>query len=213
MSSDEIVSDKMLPRVFLLKSGSIKRDWAGNILDARSSVALITSDRGRIIVDTGQEGDIDEILKALKKLDLMSSDIDYIVNTHSHLDHCSNNQLFSRAETIFPRDENMIATGVRALATPGHSRDSISVVVDAALHRPEKDKMAPASRRVVIAGDALPTLNNFQKMVPPALHVDRALAIASMKKIIEIADIIIPGHDHPFSVREERPERFVGLME
>lgn len=202
--------DEMLPRVFLLKPGSILRDQGGNILDARSSVTLIKTERGWIIVDTGQVGDEEEILKALADLGLEKSDIDIIVNTHSHPDHCANNRLFSRAKTIYPKDGELIAPGVRALATPGHSPDSISVLVDAAIQ--PGDGMAPTSRRVVIAGDALPTLGNFQKKVPPAVHYDRALAVASMNKIIAIADVVIPGHDQPFSLREESPERFVGLM-
>jgi len=201
--------DEMLPRVFLLKSGSIERDQAGNILDARSSVTLIKTERGWIIVDTGQVGDEEEILKALVDLGLEKSDIDIIVNTHSHPDHCANNRLFSRAKTIYPKDGELIAPGVRALATPGHSPDSISVLVDAAIHPPRGDGTAPATRIVVIAGDALPTLGNFRKRVPPAVHYDRALAVASMNKIIEMADMVIPGHDRPFSVGEGRPERFI----
>ena len=197
--------DEMLPRVFLLKSGSIERDQAGNILDARSSVTLIKTERGWIIVDTGQVGDEEEILKALVDLGLEKSDIDIIVNTHSHPDHCANNRLFSQAKTIYPKDGELIAPGVRALVTPGHSPDSISVLVDAAIQ--PGDGMAPTSRRVVIAGDALPTLGNFQKKVPPAVHYDRALAVASMNKIIEMADMVIPGHDRPFSVREEMQNR------
>ena len=192
--------DEMLPRVFLLKSGSIERDQAGNILDARSSVTLIKTERGWIIVDTGQVGDEEEILKALVDLGLEKSDIDFIVNTHSHPDHCANNRLFSRAMKIYPQDGEEITPGVWTLATPGHSPDSISVVVDAAIQ--PGDGMAPTSRRVVIAGDALPTLGNYQKRVPPAVHYDRALAVASMNKIIEMADMVIPGHDRPFSLRE-----------
>lgn len=213
LGADDTRADKMLPRVFLLKAGSIQRDQGGNILDARSSVTLIESDRGRIVVDTGQEGDGKEILNALKRLGLEQSDIDFIINTHSHPDHCANNHLFRRAEIIFPADGEMIAAGVRALATPGHSKDSISLVVDAAAHLPEEDRIAPASGIVVIAGDALPTWGNFQKRVPPALHYDRALAVASMNRIIEIADMVIPGHDRPFSVREGRMEKFIGLWD
>ncbi|MFZ3111761.1 MBL fold metallo-hydrolase [Methanothrix sp.] len=198
-------SDKMLPRVYLLKPGSILRDQAGIILDARSSVTLIECEKGMIIVDSGQEGDGEVILKALADLGLEGSDIDIIVNTHSHPDHCANNRLFSRAKTVYPKDGELIAPGVRALATPGHSPDSISVLVDAAIQ--QGDGMAPTSRRVVIAGDALPTLGNFQKRVPPAVHYDRALAVASMNKIIEMADMVIPGHDRPFSVREEMQNR------
>jgi glyoxylase-like metal-dependent hydrolase (beta-lactamase superfamily II) len=195
----------MLPRVFLLKAGSIERDLAGIILDARSSVTLIKTERGWIIVDTGQVGDEEEILKALADLGLEGSDIDIIVNTHSHPDHCANNRLFSRAMKIYPQDGEEVTPGVWTLATPGHSPDSISVLVDAAIQ--QGDGMAPTSRRVVIAGDALPTLGNFQKRVPPAVHYDRALAVASMNKIIEMADMVIPGHERPFSVGEEMQNR------
>jgi glyoxylase-like metal-dependent hydrolase (beta-lactamase superfamily II) len=195
----------MLPRVFLLKAGSIERDLAGIILDARSSVTLIKTERGWIIVDTGQVGDEEEILKALADLGLEGSDIDIIVNTHSHPDHCANNRLFSRAMKMYPNDGEEIAPGVRVLATPGHSPDSISVLVDAAIQ--QGDGTTPATRRVVIAGDALPTLGNFQKRVPPAVHYDRALAVASMNKIIEMADMVIPGHERPFSVGEEMQNR------
>ena len=203
--------DEMLPRVFLLKAGSILRDQAGNILDARSSVTLIESEKERIIVDTGQEGDVEVILKALADLGLEGSDIDIIVNTHSHPDHCANNRLFSRAKTVYPKDGELIAPGVRVLATPGHSPDSISVLVDAAIQ--QGDGTAPATRRVVISGDALPTLGNFQKRVPPAVHYDRALAVASMNKIIAIADVVIPGHDRPFSLRKGHINQIIGPKE
>lgn len=211
LGADDMRAEKMLPRVFLLKAGSILRDQAGNILDARSSVTLIESERGRIVVDTGQEGDGEEIQKALKRLGLDGSDIDSIINTHSHPDHCANNHLFFRAEIISLADGELIVSGVRALATPGHSKDSISLVVDAAPHQLDENAIAPATGRVVIAGDALPTLGNFQKRVPPALHYDRALAVASMNRIIKIADMVIPGHDRPFSVREGRLERFISI--
>jgi glyoxylase-like metal-dependent hydrolase (beta-lactamase superfamily II) len=56
---------------------------------------------------------------------------------------------------------------------------------------------------VVIAGDALPTLGNFLKTVPPALHVNRGLAIASLQRIIALADVVIPGHDFAFSIRKK----------
>jgi glyoxylase-like metal-dependent hydrolase (beta-lactamase superfamily II) len=75
------------------------------------------------------------------------------------------------------------------METPGHSIDSISVVIN--------------SRQVIVlAGDALPTFGNYIKMVPPALHANRELAISSMLKILKIADIVVPGHDSPFSISE-----------
>lgn len=196
----------LIPKAFLLKPGSILRDESGEILDARSSVTLIVTGKRKIIVDTGLEGEAELIKRALAGLQLSPEEIDCVVNTHSHPDHCGNNHIFSRAEILAPEVGQQIGPGVWALATPGHSLDSISVVVEGM----QQDtiganvaNMAIKARTpptIVIAGDALPTFGNFQKNVPPAIHVDRNLAISSMEKLIQLADIVVPGHDYPFSV-------------
>jgi len=178
-----------MPSVFVLKPGSIKRDESGRILDARSSVSLIIGGGHKIIVDSGLEGEGKKILRALANLNVKTEEIDLLINTHSHPDHCGNNHLFSKARVLAAKDADAIYPGIRIMATPGHSSDSISVVVAFDL-------------TIVIAGDALPTFGNFQKMVPPALHTDRNLAEASMKKILMLADIVVPGHDFPFYVHK-----------
>ena len=119
----------LMPSVFLLKPGSIERDEYGRILDARSSVTLIISGRHKIVVDSGLLGEEEPICKALAKLGIKPEEIDCIVNTHSHSDHCGNNHLFSRAKVLVAKEGDIIAPGVWILATPGHSMDSISVVM------------------------------------------------------------------------------------
>jgi glyoxylase-like metal-dependent hydrolase (beta-lactamase superfamily II) len=193
-----------MPRVFLLKPGSILRDESGKILDARSSVTLVISGERKIVVDTGLEGEAKPIERALSGLGFLPEEIDGIVNTHSHPDHCGNNYLFSRAERLSPLDRQLICPGVWTLATPGHSLDSISIVIGPMSQAPKKADKAPGIPIIVIAGDALPTFGNFQKHVPPAVHVDRNLAISSMNKILALADTVVPGHDYPFSVRKSR---------
>jgi glyoxylase-like metal-dependent hydrolase (beta-lactamase superfamily II) len=183
-----------MPAVFLIKPGSIKRDEYGRILDARSSVTLIIRGQHTIIVDSGLCGEEELILGELAKLGIEPEEVKSIVNTHSHPDHFGNNHLFSRAKTVMAKEGDVIAPGVWVMATPGHSMDSISVVV-------ETDDAASQIKTIVISGDALPTFGNFIKKVPPALHVDRDLAIASMLRIIAISDIVVPGHDFPFSIR------------
>jgi N-acyl homoserine lactone hydrolase len=180
-----------MPQVLLLKPGSILRGLGGEILDARSSVALIRAGSKNIVVDSGAEDDGDQIIAALAKMGLSPEDIDILVNTHSHPDHCANNHLFSTARLLAPEDKQIIGPGVLTMNTPGHTLDSISVVVKSA-------------NTIVIAGDALPTFGNYAKDVPPALHVDQILAMSSMHRIIDIADIVIPGHDRPFSVTEKK---------
>lgn len=183
-----------MPAVFLVKPGSIVRDECGRILDARSSVTLIISGQHSIIVDSGLRGEEELILGELAKLGIKPEEVKSIVNTHSHADHCGNNYLFSRAKILKAREGEVIAPGVWVMATPGHSMDSISVVV-------ENDEATSQIKTVTISGDALPTFGNFLKNVPPALHVDREMAIASMQRIMALSDIVVPGHDFPFSIR------------
>jgi len=209
-----------MPSVFLLKPGSIERDECGRILDARSSVTLIISGRHKIVVDSGLLGEEELICKALAELGMKPEDIDCIVNTHSHPDHCGNNHLFSRAKILAPKEGDVIAPGVWVLATPGHSMDSISVIVETkaealqmktkrdaelltVMETETEQKSNDSGAVIVIAGDALPTFGNFQKIVPPALHVDRDLAMASMQRIMALAEYVVPGHDFPFSIRKK----------
>lgn len=181
----------MYPHIFLLKSGSIQKDEFGNILDARSSVTLVVSGSKKIIVDTGLKAESGLIIDALFSKGLTPGDIDVVVNTHSHPDHKGNNYLFSNAKFIAPHEGKIIAPHVAIMETPGHTLDSISIRVE-------------VKNVVVIAGDALPTFNNFLKNIPPSLNDNRYQAISSMNKIIRNAKIIIPGHDNPFSIAEKR---------
>ena len=64
------------------------------------------------------------------------------MNTHAHQDHCGNNYLFSRAELLHPKDGEIIAPGVKVIETPGHTFDSISVIVDTAISIGVYDKTA-----------------------------------------------------------------------
>lgn len=180
----------MFPRVYLLKPGSILKDDTGTILDARSSVTLISTATRRIIVDTGLKGEEKLIIERLAERGLNPEDVDSVINTHAHQDHTGNNFLFSGAKILYPKEGNQIDSGIKIIETPGHSMDSISVVVK-------------AQNIVVLAGDALPTFSNYIKGVPPAHHVDRVMACRSMSRILKIADVVIPGHDRPFSVKDE----------
>ncbi len=190
-------------KICLLKPGFIQRDNHRRILDASSSVTLIMSEKKKIIVDTGKPGEENLLVKALSSFGLRPYDIDILINTHSHLDHCGNNELFSQAEIKTLKEFDMIIPGVLVLETPGHSQDSISILISDSV-RIDKHLPNKYNPRIIISGDALPTLGNFLQNVPPALRTDPILAMNSMHRIITEADLIIPGHDRPFSIREKK---------
>ena len=83
--------------------------------------------------------------------------------------------------------EKEIAKGVRFVRTPGHTEDSGSLFVD-------------ADRRYALVGDAVPLQENLEKKAVPALNCDPDEAMASMKRIVQYADVVVPGHGKPFGI-------------
>lgn len=182
----------------------------GDGLRISSSVTLIKSDKN-IIVDTGSFLDGKRIIEELKREGLTPDDIDIVILTHMHLDHVVNVHLFRNARIFckflgkgypgqfhIPREGSLqrydlsdgagIADGVEILLTPGHTGDMISVLV-----RTDKG-------RVVVAGDAFPSEAFLNPEKQPLLFNDLEAFNESRKKILEIADYIVPGHGKMFRV-------------
>jgi glyoxylase-like metal-dependent hydrolase (beta-lactamase superfamily II) len=70
-----------------------------------SSATLLVSADLTVVVDTGLSIQESELKTALRHRRLAPSDIDVVVNTHLHVDHCLNNALFSRAEIFMSEQE------------------------------------------------------------------------------------------------------------
>ncbi|UCG70390.1 MAG: MBL fold metallo-hydrolase, partial [Thermoplasmata archaeon] len=195
---------KMLIEV--IKPGILVRNNLGMILQASSTVTLVCADGHNLIVDTGLPGEGKSILQGLSNLGLSKDEIDTVINTHLHGDHMGNNALFNKAKFIAHANEypvrlkNVIiiqgelqfSENIKIMETPGHTQGSISVVV----HDSELNKT------YVITGDALPIKDNYLQWVPPGINFNPEIALASMNKIVQIADYVIPGHDDIFSIKK-----------
>ena len=190
-------------KIAVILPGLLVRTETGIILDARSSVTLIRSEGLNILVDTSLVENRSMLLQALQTQNLTPKNINIIVNTHCHRDHVGNNDLFPQAQIyahqacVQKRNFIKINTFPYSLTreieiweTPGHSWDSITVVVT-------------LEKIYAITGDAIPLKGNYENWIPPVIHVDAARAIESMKWIAEIADIVIPGHDSPFPTKKK----------
>jgi glyoxylase-like metal-dependent hydrolase (beta-lactamase superfamily II) len=200
----------MTVQVFVLKEGTIDREPDGTILDASSSVTLVVAEGTSIVVDTAMPRDAEEVEAALAEHDLTPDDVDILVNTHCHADHTGCNRLFTNAEVVVHKQEGAarcvsgkvrrvegdgeeLVPGVRVIHTPGHSRGSISVVAET-----EEGVW-------VMAGDALPTADNYVAWVPPGINYDEEVALTSMRRIVTIAWRIVPGHGPPFEKDDDLP--------
>jgi len=186
------------PRVIPVLEGYIVRDGQ-TIRDASSSVTLVESDGQRLLIDTGSSGDCRALRTALEGMDVTVDSVKHLVNTHLHIDHVGCNHIFRSARTYAHTLEAppigtvrltgslTVLPGVEVIPTPGHTLGSVSVLV-------------AGDKRYAVCGDAIPTMENYLKHVPPFINVDPRLALKSMDVIVRSADVIVPGHDAPFDV-------------
>jgi len=175
-----------------------------------STVTLIKSDKN-IVVDTGSFLDKDKIINGLEKENLSPKDIDIIILTHLHLDHTVNTYLFENANIFyklrgkdfdgligFPKEGKIkrfelvdgvkLAEDVSILFTPGHTEDGLSVVVNT------------SEGKIVIAGDSFDSKKWIDLDVQPSLCWNLEEFNKSRRKILEVADYIIPGHGRIFKI-------------
>jgi glyoxylase-like metal-dependent hydrolase (beta-lactamase superfamily II) len=188
--------------VEVLCEGWLVRE-AGEVAAASSTVTLVGTDAGPVLVDTGSRDRSADLLSAMSRAGVRPGHVRHVVNTHLHMDHCGSNDLFPNA--VFHAHaledppagcrrvagETRLAGGVRLVPTPGHTRGSLSVFVE-------------SDRRYAVCGDAIPTRANYESRVPPAKHFDRALAVRSMDMVLAWAETVVPGHDRPFEVVQKK---------
>ncbi|MDW5563986.1 MAG: MBL fold metallo-hydrolase [Methanomassiliicoccus sp.] len=188
----------MVMTVEVVCEGYLRRE-NGVLLEAHSTSSLIVGGSHNILVDTSSLHLRNRLISGLRSLNLGPQDIDILISTHLHHDHVGNNDLFPNAIWFARAEEDPepfyrkvrtdleLIPGVRLLHTPGHTRGSMSVEVET------------TDGRYVIAGDAFPTKDNFDKWVAPLIKYDEGAALRSMKRIAYLADHIVPGHGAPFA--------------
>ncbi|MBU4337941.1 MBL fold metallo-hydrolase [Patescibacteria group bacterium] len=173
---------------------------------ANSTVALVKTSSKNIIVDPGCNRE--KLITALNAENLKAEDIDFVLLTHNHLDHTLLAGIFLNArvlttEEIYKNDNQtahgniMHCTDLKIIQTPGHCNEHCSLV-------------APAENGVyVIAGDVFWWTDGETQTVdiekiddahPQEVNMEKL--IESRKKILKIADYIIPGHGKMFKVEK-----------
>ncbi len=188
-------------KLIILKEGvhldnGPKGDKIDNVIsEICGTIVLLKAEKEgeqNIIVDTGNFGYADEIVDLLAKEGLKPEDIKFVINTHGHYDHISNNYLFKNADrtsgkAVWYTDKSIdvykdIAEvpGVELIATPGHTKPHISVIFES------------AGKKYVISGDAIQPKYIFANTWGV---LDNKDYVASAKKICALnPDVIIPGH-------------------
>ena len=192
-----------------------------------------------ILVDTGIEEfvappDLEERMgfpvlefeEALQSIGWKPEDIDIIIHTHLHNDHCENDYLCSNAEVFVQKAEleffndphpidhryypdvlddvdiktvegdTDIVDGIEVLFTPGHTPGGQSVSIET------------REGKAIITGLCC-NAENFPAgggIIVPGVHLDVIQAYDSMVRIREAADILVPIHDLQLGHKKVIPE-------
>jgi len=193
----------------------------------------------KILVDTGLEQfmvppeveeqygiKVLEFEAALASYGLKPGDIDLIIHTHLHNDHCENDykctnarvyvqkaeydfflkphpldhryfpDLLDDVKVVLVEGDQEIVEGVQVLLTPGHTVGGQSVVVNT------------RAGKAVITGFCC-NEQNFPAsgpVVPPGVHINAIDAYESARKVREMADILLPLHDLSLGRRPNIPD-------
>lgn len=115
-------------KVYLLESGSLVRDqvlmtwnqgWGKEVRYPVYSI-FVDHPQGRVLIDTGfdrhwvervlpfekpQQAEDQTIVAQLAKIGVLPEEVDIVVNSHLHFDHCSGNRYFPGARFIMTKEE------------------------------------------------------------------------------------------------------------
>ena len=181
---------------------------------------VLVEDSKKILVDVGHFGIRDPLLRELGRAGVSTKEIDTVVLTHLNWDHCFNVDLFPNAQIMVGVDEMekgtlsgvpdgfttpfksylstldiktvhdgfKITPNVSIVYTPGHTPGHIAVSA--------KDN----KNHVMMTGDAVPNLRAYRRGMPDFAFYNESMARESVDKIKSLKpDLIIPGHDAPFT--------------
>lgn len=191
-------------------------------------VFYISGGDKNILVDTGLEEffvpetvgttygfEVLEFEDALSTFDLRPEDIDVIIHTHLHNDHCENDYKCVNADVYVQKaeyeflknphpidhryypdildDVNIVEVegdahildGIEVIYTPGHTVGGQSVAINTSEGKAIITGFCCNDKNFPAAGPA----------VTPGVHIDVMAAYDSAQKIKESADILIPLHD------------------
>ena len=213
--------------IFVLHNGysefKANNDDSLPVMRANCSCTLIRNASYNVIVDTMTPWDTEKIKESLKEHNLTPDQIDYVVCTHGHADHVGNNNLFLNAThivgySVSKRDEFYLhpfeegtsffiggkddISRIEVTPTPGHTMDSISVIVKTKNHKTG-----------VIAGDLFEKEQDLKNSYIwlEAGSEDKKQQEYHRLRMLDIADFVVPGHGPKFEITDKTKSTYQKL--
>ncbi|MFA6524639.1 MAG: MBL fold metallo-hydrolase [Patescibacteria group bacterium] len=189
-----------------LIEGYVRQDGVDEY--ASSSVTLIRDGDLNILVDVGM--DRERLLDALSNEDLMPVDIDFVVLTHTHLDHCLLAGIFENAKIlddsgiysfdgkITEHSGKIPGTDIEIIPTPGHDQHHCAVLVKT----DDLGKVAIVADLFWWEDDQEQKTDRMSLLNLKDSYLNDGIVLKkSREKILKMADYIIPGHGRAFKLQ------------
>lgn len=181
--------------VKVLVQGYTSADKPGKIERTCPTITLVRDGRLVIVVDPGTLVNRNVLIKALKKEGLSPDDVKTVFLTHSHIDHFVNVGMFPKAtiveyfgswknDTVKDCPTNL-TKNIQILETPGHSFSGLTLLVKTSIGT------------IAVCGDVF-WKENYPKVDKYADNLKKLKE--SRKKVLRLADYIVPGHAGMFKV-------------
>ena len=189
-----------------------------------SSVSLIKSGNTNVLIDTGPASRRKLLIDTLADKNLDPSDIDIVILTHMHWDHCQNTDLFTSSSIVIhsheidymknPTSGDLMAASYltdmmgKLNLNPVNDGDVITDGIQV-MSTPGHTKghmsvlIESHDGLKTIAGDALPDGGTIVRGLPYNIFWDENDARDSLEKMIAKSDIFYPGHDTPFQLEND----------
>ena len=177
----------------VIHEGSIDGDHVS------STVSLILDGDARLLVDPGMVPNRRLMVDALAHLGVQPEAVTHVLLTHHHPDHTLNAALFPNADVVdawgtyrgdlwldHDGDGYRPTPHVRLFVTPGHSAQDVTWLV-------ETDDGIMACTHAWGLADSRPEDDSYA--------TDQQALAKSRERILEAADVVVPGHDAPFPTR------------
>lgn len=184
-----------------------------------STNSLLTTGSHTILVDTGPSSRRAWLYRALQSKNLTPDDVDIVILTHMHWDHCQNTDLFRNARVLvhpteldYARNPNRADFTVARYMADMIDKMKVELVSDgdivvegvSVIDTPGHTKghisvlADVAGEKILLAGDAMPDSGTVKRGIPYNIFWDVEDARESVEKMVGSSRVFYPGHDRPF---------------
>ena len=216
------------------KSGITYLKGCGEIVNVPAIMFLIESKK-KIVVDTSfesaektwkihrekvQRSREQEIKSVFSKIGVDPKEIEIVIFTHLHYDHCGNNKIFENARFIVQEEELRYAMvplpgsetayfspligvtpsylGINLKIISGDKKicEGISVITTPGHTMGSQSVLVNTKKGICcITGDIVMSYENIEKSIPVGDHINLIDCFKSMSRVRDNSDYIIPSHD------------------